>query len=129
MITPPTPAPSGPSQEDIKKVISDYKAREAKKGTGDKDKETKVDDSREPPPEPLVKSSTSTPKPASPSPVSIPVSAAGHRKFALHRQIFEMRQNEIKRKEMGVKAREVGKGESGFIPDTYLISRLVQRRM
>ena len=35
---------------------------------------------------------------------------ATHRKFALHRQIFDMRKNEIKRREQSVKAREVGRG-------------------
>jgi hypothetical protein len=50
-------------------------------------------------------------KPASPIPPSpAPTPAASHRKFALHRQIFEMRRDDIKRKEQGVKAREVGKG-------------------
>ena len=114
LINPPTPTPTGPSQEDIRKVIADYKAREAKKATSDKEKEKeKPDDSREPPPEPLVKSTS--PKPISTPPAgstSTPAPGSGHRKYALHRQIFEMRQNDIKRKEMGMKAREVGKGES-----------------
>jgi hypothetical protein len=49
-----------------------------------------------------------SPSPASPIPVSSP--PATHRKFALHRQIFDMRKNEIKRREQSVKAREVGRG-------------------
>jgi hypothetical protein len=96
---PPAPTPSGPSQEEIKKVIADYKAREEKKGVKSDEKETdkgKKEDKKE-----------EIPKPASPIP-STP--AASHRKFALHRQIFEMRRDDIRRKEQSVKAREVGKG-------------------
>lgn len=101
LISPP-PAPSGPSQEEIKKVIADYKAREEKKGvkSDDKDKDKKEDKEKE------------IPKPASPIPSTPAPPSASHRKFALHRQIFEMRRDDIKRKEQGVKAREVGKGRS-----------------
>jgi hypothetical protein len=98
---PPAPTPSGPSQEEIKKVIADYKAREEKKGakSDEKDNDKKEDKEKE------------IPKPTSPIPSSpAPTPAASHRKFALHRQIFEMRRDDIKRKEQGVKAREVGKG-------------------
>jgi hypothetical protein len=99
---PPAPTPSGPSQEEIKKVIADYKAREEKKGAKsdekEKDKDKKEDKEKE------------KPKPASPIPSSPAPPSASHRKFALHRQIFEMRRDDIKRKEQGVKAREVGKG-------------------
>jgi hypothetical protein len=84
-------------------VIADYKAREEKKGVKsdekEKDKDKKEDKEKE------------IPKPTSPIPSSpAPTPAASHRKFALHRQIFEMRRDDIKRKEQGVKAREVGKG-------------------
>jgi hypothetical protein len=101
--SPPAPTPSGPSQEEIQKVIADYKAREEKKGAKpdekEKDKNKKEDKEKE------------IPKPASPIPSSPgPAPAASHGKFALHRQIFEMRRDDIKRKEQGVKAREVGKG-------------------
>ena len=43
-------------------------------------------------------------------PVSTSPPASTHRKFALHRQIFDMRRAEIRRKEQGVKAKEVSKG-------------------
>jgi hypothetical protein len=33
-----------------------------------------------------------------------------HKKYALHRQIFEMRKMEMRRKEQGAKAKEVSKG-------------------
>lgn len=118
LINPPAPTPSGPSAEDIRKVISDYKSRESKKAEGDKgkekekEKEVKVDDSLEPPPEPLVKSPSPKPQPTSSTHVPVAAPAPSHKKYALHRQIFDMRRDEIKRKEMGVKAREVGKGES-----------------
>jgi len=114
LISPP-PAPSGPSQEEIKKVIADYKAREEKKGakSDDKDKDKKEDKEKE------------IPKPASPIPSTPAPPSASHRKFALHRQIFEMRRDDIKRKEQGVKAREVGKVRSRLfrICDGELICR------
>lgn len=82
-------------------MIADYKAKEAKKA--DKGKEGEKEKEKADSPKP-----TSIPaSPASPPP-------ATHRKFALHRQVFEMRQSEIKRKEQGVKAREVGKGAPPF---------------
>jgi hypothetical protein len=107
LIQAPIPAPSGPSQEEIRKIVAEYKAREEKKSSKadekdkDDDKDKKDDKEKE-------KEKPTTPIPSSPSPVP----AASHRKFALHRQIFEMRRDDIKRKEQGVKAREVGKGAS-----------------
>jgi hypothetical protein len=105
LIAPPAPpTPTGPSQEDIRKVIAEHKAREEKKAsaskTDDKDKEKE----KEKPSSPIP--------PSSPSPAPAPTATPSHRKFALHRQIFDMRREDIKRKEQGVKAREVGKGES-----------------
>jgi hypothetical protein len=101
LITPPAPTPpAGPSQEDIRKVIAEHKAREDKKEKGDKER----DKEKEKPASPKPNSAVPTPAPA-------PAPAASHRKFALHRQIFDMRRDDIKRKEQGVKAREVGKGE------------------
>jgi hypothetical protein len=85
-------------------VIADYKAREEKKKATKDDKDTKGKESTVPAPAPIP-----VPVPTSTPPTSAQV--ASHRKFALHRQIFEMRRDDIKRKEQGVKAREVGKGE------------------
>jgi hypothetical protein len=79
-------------------VIAEHKAREDKKEKGDKEKKKPAS------PKPI------SPVP-SPAPAPAPAPAASHRKFALHRQIFDMRRDDIKRKEQGVKAREVGKGE------------------
>lgn len=107
----PPPAPPGPSADDIRKVISDYESRQAKKGDakgkgkdgdkaeGDNEKEKEKDG----------KTGAATSSPAgtvSPAAPALP----GHRKFALHRQIWEMRKQEMKRKEMSSKAKEVGKG-------------------
>ncbi|WVQ79621.1 hypothetical protein IAT38_001721 [Cryptococcus sp. DSM 104549] len=108
-IAAPAPPP-GPSAEDIRKVVADYNAREARKKKGaekkddkDKDKDKDGKDGK--------KDSAKSPSPA---PASVPVAttppAPTHRKFALHRQMFEMRKNELKRKDMQSKAREVGRG-------------------
>ncbi|AFR97261.2 hypothetical protein C343_05406 [Cryptococcus neoformans C23] len=114
-LIPPTtasPTPVRPSSEDIRKVVAEYKAREAEKSksAGGKDKGgeggSKVQDKGK------DKGKESPKSPASPAPASTPTPTPTptHRKFALHRAIFDMRRNELKRREMGVKAREVGKG-------------------
>ncbi|KGB76690.2 hypothetical protein CNBG_2528 [Cryptococcus deuterogattii R265] len=115
LIPPPTPAsstPTKPSAEDIRKVVTEYQARESAKsksaaerdkedGSGYKDQDKKKEKDKESPKSPASPTPASTPTPA-PTPT--------HRKFALHRAIFDMRRNELKRREMGVKAREVGRG-------------------
>jgi hypothetical protein len=89
-------------------VIEEYKAREAKKSEKDKkDDKGKGKDN--------VDDKETTPKPTTPIPTSPAPAIASHRKFALHRQIFEMRRDDIRRKEQGVKAREVGKGMFCFV--------------
>ncbi|OCF55062.1 hypothetical protein L486_07172 [Kwoniella mangroviensis CBS 10435] len=110
----PTPASTpGPSADDIKKVIADYHQREARKSDkGDKDKDKdKGKDEQEKEKGNDVKVVDS---PKSPSTPSIPTSSTPqnptHRKFQLHRHIFEMRKNELRRKEQGNKAKEVSKG-------------------
>ncbi|KAK1924588.1 VPS4-associated protein 1 [Papiliotrema laurentii] len=107
------PTQTGPSAEDIQKVIADYHVREARKaeaakGKNDEGKEEKNDakDTKDP----KKASDKGDTNPASPSAAPTSPALATHRKFALHRQIFEMRQHEIRKKEQGVKAREVGKG-------------------
>jgi hypothetical protein len=82
------------------------KEKDKDKAKDEKDKETGKGDDKD------KDKAKDSPVPTSPSTPSIPVASAvpSHRKFALHRQIYDMRKNEIKRKEQGVKAREVGKG-------------------
>lgn len=93
--------------------MADYKAREAKKtekaaATEGNDKDSKDKDKEA--------KSASSPGPAV-APISVPgtppaaANPQTHKKYALHRQIFEMRKMELKRKEQGVKAKEVGRGE------------------
>lgn len=116
LIPPPTPAsstPAKPSAEDIRKVVAQYQARESAKsksaagkdkgdGSGSKGQDKEKEKGKESPKSPASPAPASTPTPA-PTPT--------HRKFALHRAIFDMRRNELKRREMGVKAREVGRGK------------------
>jgi len=108
----PPPVVTGPTPEDIRKVVAEHQAKESRKSKNtdtekdkdkDKDKDKKKEDKESP-----------KPKPTSPALVpAIPTSppVASHRKFALHRQVFDMRKAEIKRREQGVKAKEVSKGE------------------
>nr|XP_019043116.1 hypothetical protein I302_08827 [Kwoniella bestiolae CBS 10118]OCF22046.1 hypothetical protein I302_08827 [Kwoniella bestiolae CBS 10118] len=119
----PTPAStSGPSADDIKKVIADYHQREARKNTKDdkdkdKDKDKKDDkdkdkDKDEQEKEEKKEKPSSGPSPSTPSiPTSSTPQPPTHRKFQLHRHIFEMRKNELRRKEQGNKAKEVSRGE------------------
>lgn len=97
-------------------MVAEYKAREAEKSKsaggkdkggegGSKDQDKGKDRGKESPKSPASPAPASTPTPT-PTPT--------HRKFALHRAIFDMRRNELKRREMGVKAREVGKGKPCF---------------
>lgn len=101
------PTQSGPSPEDIKKVIADYHVREAKKAEAAK--EQGKEDEKEKEGSKDAKDQKVVEIPSSPS---IPVTSppASHRKFALHRQIFDMRKSELRRRDQGNKAREVGKG-------------------
>ena len=117
------PPQTGPSAEDVKKVVADYHVREARKaieakesGKTDKDskdKDNKAKDDKEKEKdkdkEQDEDKSKDSPAPTIPS-IPIAAPAPSHRRFALHRQMYDMRKNEIKRKEQGVKAREVGKG-------------------
>lgn len=94
-------------------MVAEYQARESAKsrsaagkdkgdGSGSKDQDKEKEKEKESPKSPASPAPASTPTPA-PTPT--------HRKFALHRAIFDMRRNELKRREMGVKAREVGRGK------------------
>ena len=105
----PVPEPPGPSQDEIRKIVAEYKAKEEKRSkSDDKDKDKEKDKEDQDKEEKKSKPTVPVPAPA-PTPTAV---AAVHRKFALHRQIFDMRRDDIKRKEQGVKAREVGKGAS-----------------
>lgn len=74
----------------------------------DKDKGTEKDKDKEKEKE---KGKHSDDKETTTSVPNLPTSTGSqHKKYTLHRQIFEMRLGEIKRREMGNKAREVGKG-------------------
>lgn len=97
--------PAGPSAEDIRKVVSEYKLKEEKKKK--KTEEGKDDDKDK-------KDETKSPKtPETPPSVGVPTSnQRTHKKYALHRQIFESRKAEIRRKEQTVRAKEVSKGLS-----------------
>ncbi|WRT66825.1 uncharacterized protein IL334_003788 [Kwoniella shivajii] len=117
-ISPPA-ATSGPSADDIKKVISDYQSREARKFSKieekdkDKDQEKKdekgeIDKIKEKDKDQDKPKSPEASTPSIPT-ASTPVSPT-HRKFALHRHIFEMRKNDIRKREQGIKAKEVSKG-------------------
>ncbi|BEJ00097.1 hypothetical protein CcaverHIS631_0411390 [Cutaneotrichosporon cavernicola] len=125
-------APSGPSADDIRKVVDEYRARETRrtetkaekddKDDKDKDKEKKEKESGG-----LLsylpslpgfgheeKESSSPKSPRSPAPVTpvnVPSSPAppAHRKFALHRAIFSSRQGELARKAQTARAKEVSK--------------------
>nr|XP_019013219.1 uncharacterized protein I206_01284 [Kwoniella pini CBS 10737]OCF52000.1 hypothetical protein I206_01284 [Kwoniella pini CBS 10737] len=120
-ISSPTPIPaltptSGPSAEDLKKVISEYQSREARKLDKDKVKKDEKDTDKDKEKEnenDKINSSTSIPSTQSipTSTVQPPIPAPTHKKYALHRHIFEMRKNELKRKEQGNKAKEVSRGE------------------
>lgn len=106
------PTSTGPSPEDIKKVIADYHVREAKKAEAAKEKDKDNDKAKE---ADKGKDEKKDPKEKTTGPSvspSIPVASppASHRKFALHRQVFDMRRNEMKRREQTVKAKEMGKG-------------------
>lgn len=120
----PPPTPPGPSADDIRKVISDYEARQAKKaaagtaaggdskgkeadGKEDKSAKDAKDGNKASSSPSRIPSSTPASPPAAATPAAAP---ATHRKFALHRQIWEMRRQEMKRKEMSSKAKEVGRG-------------------
>nr|XP_031858585.1 uncharacterized protein CI109_005965 [Kwoniella shandongensis]KAA5525657.1 hypothetical protein CI109_005965 [Kwoniella shandongensis] len=103
-IAPPISTTPTPTPEEIRKVVADYKSRQKKdtkdpKDEKDTDKDNEKEETKSPstPPIPVV---ATPPAPAAPT----------HKKYTLHRAIFEMRKNELKKKEMGVKAREVGKG-------------------
>lgn len=90
-------------------MIAEHQARESKKSKSTSDpKSTSGTDKDKPTDPPLLKPST----PPVPAPIPVPTASppASHRKFALHRSMFDMRRNELRRKEQVGKATEVSKG-------------------
>jgi hypothetical protein len=76
----------------------------AKDDAGDSKDEDKQKNKSKDPASPAVSTPPGTASPA-------PSSGPQHRQFELHRSIFAMRQRELKTREQGAKAKEVGKGE------------------
>ncbi|OCF44735.1 hypothetical protein I317_01425 [Kwoniella heveanensis CBS 569] len=114
-IAPSAAATTGPTADDIKKVISDYHSREARKANKDKDKDQSKDgDGEKDRDKDGAKKNLGSPSTSTPSTPTVPVASTPpvptHKKFALHRHIFEMRKTELRRKEQGAKAKEVSKG-------------------
>ncbi|RXK36048.1 hypothetical protein M231_06696 [Tremella mesenterica] len=107
------PPGSGPSDEDIKKVIADHHAREERKKLAQKDGQPKVKDEKEKGKE--GKDSKGEEKKSSRQsspPLSIPNSnPPTHKKYTLHRHIFDMRRAEVKKRALGQQAKEMTKGE------------------
>lgn len=120
-------SPIGPSQDEIDKVVAEEKVRAEIKAakakaaadakakaasetsSADKDgKDSKDETSKDVKRPTLPISSGSGPSSPGPSP-STPTGT--HKKFALHRGIFAMRQNEKKRREQGTQAKAISKGE------------------
>ncbi|ODO08290.1 hypothetical protein L198_00013 [Cryptococcus wingfieldii CBS 7118] len=99
----PPPQLSAPSAEDIRKVVADYNARESKK----KEASGKPDEKEKDPKD--AKSPSPAPSPAPSVPTSTPPAQPTHKKFALHGKMFEIRKQEMRRREQGVKASEVGR--------------------
>lgn len=134
-------APTGPSADDIRKVIADYSARETRRTALKDEAEKNKDEDKDKKPEEkkglvggLISSVSSSisslamgdteekkdSKPSSPAPASpgsptttgIPsVPAQTHKKYTLHRTFFENRRAELRRREQTARAKEVSKGE------------------
>ncbi|RSH87869.1 uncharacterized protein EHS24_000387 [Apiotrichum porosum] len=132
-------APTGPSADDIRKVIADYSARETRRTALKDEAEKNKDEDKDKKPEEkkglvggLISSVSSSisslamgdteekkdSKPSSPAPASpgsptttgIPsVPAQTHKKYTLHRTFFENRRAELRRREQTARAKEVSK--------------------
>ncbi|KAJ9116597.1 hypothetical protein QFC20_000530 [Naganishia adeliensis] len=108
----PEPTPTGPSAEDIAKAVAEHKAKEERrlakqkgKGEGEDKGKTKEDSDK-------AKASPGIPSPIPSLPTAENPSTppkTGHRRYALHRALFTMRQRELRMREQGVQAKERGK--------------------
>ncbi|CAK9787383.1 DUF1742-domain-containing protein [Cutaneotrichosporon oleaginosum] len=126
--TPIATPPPGPSADDVRKIVEEYRARETRRNDAKEEKKDDKDDEKKKESGGLLsylpslpgfgqeeKKDSSSPKsprsPAPVSPVNVPSSPAppAHRKFALHRAIFSNRQAELARKEQAARAKEVSK--------------------
>ncbi|WVO15168.1 hypothetical protein L204_102812 [Cryptococcus depauperatus] len=108
----PFAAEKKPTEQDIQKVIADYHAREAKKKDAQsKDKAGSENKDGDQPKEGTLSSSVAASSSSSSATAASPTTTETvHRKYSLQSKIFEARKNELKRREMGVKARQVGQG-------------------
>jgi hypothetical protein len=117
-------------------VISEYHSREAKKAEKakgadgdkdkDKDKDKEKDNDKDKDAEKVSGSPAKSPSPSIKSPASPPAGttpSGTHRKYALHRQIWDMRRMEMRKKDHTAKAKEVGKGECGVASGTGVVSK------
>jgi hypothetical protein len=112
LIPPAAASTPSPSAADIARVVEEHKAREARRlekakakdDAGDSKDEDKQKNKSKDPASPAASTPPGTASPA-------PSSGPQHRQFELHRSIFAMRQRELKTREQGAKAKEVGKGE------------------
>jgi hypothetical protein len=119
----PEPTPSGPTAEDIAKVIKEHEEKEAaarkQKATGPADttdgkktgaenavKEQEKDGSLS------LKASSTPSKTTTTTTTTGMATGSQHRRYALHRGIFMMRQRELRAREQGVQAKEKSKGAS-----------------
>ncbi len=104
-----TPATASPSPAEIAKVVEEHKAREARKAEKAKAESVDKDKDKDKDKESVKDTKDASPAPSTPAANTTPAGPS-HRKYELHRSIFTMRQRELRQREQGVKAREVGKG-------------------
>lgn len=116
MIPPKVEEPSGPTKEDIAKVIEEHKQQEARRLERSKEKDQDGKDGK------TDDKDNQDPKKKAAVPIPLPIDVTGssatpkHRQFVLHRGIFSMLEREARSREQGAKAKEVGKG---LLPPCY----------
>ncbi|KAJ9120872.1 hypothetical protein QFC22_002807 [Naganishia vaughanmartiniae] len=112
----PEPTPSGPTAEEIAKVIKEHEEKEARRRKASAEKGGKAGSDAV-----KGKEKDDVSKPSTPGKDSSPATGestatlskattGGHRRYALHRGIFTMRQRELRAREQGVQAKEKSKG-------------------
>ncbi|KAJ9121195.1 hypothetical protein QFC24_004869 [Naganishia onofrii] len=113
----PEPTPSGPTAEDIAKVIKEHEEKEAaarkrKAGATADTKDGKKTGAENAVKEQEKDGSLSLKASSTPSKTTTMATGGQHRRYALHRGIFMMRQRELRAREQGVQAKEKSKGAS-----------------